>query len=103
VEYIGPPDVHDGRVLSVLEHESTTLVMVELYGGDRAEFAFEGAEVCSKNPDGMVLYALVEFQPRADPRCFAFVNTEDDDPRSLRITARRLRWRRHGSPTWQEL
>ena len=61
VGYVGPPQLHDGRILRFSHWGSVASVLVEGDDGRQFTLEFEGVEqVEADRPEGMVLYALSE-------------------------------------------
>jgi len=92
VGYVGPPQLHDGRILRFSHWGSVASVLVEGDDGRQFTLEFEGVEqVEADRPEGMVLYALSEMTTRSPLRRFVFANWDDEDLRRLELTARGFR------------
>ena len=95
-QYVGPPDLHDGRVASV-SHDTEAgvlVVRVEGAGGAAYDLRFDNVgSVTTKEPVGMMLYALVEVDVgTAHSKRFDFVNWDDDGDGRLSVTAESFSW-----------
>jgi len=78
--YVGNPDFHDGFVREVRQESDQVSVEVEGYSGARYVVRFSRVDsVTVHNPEGMLLYALVEMDADAPLRCFAFANSNEPD------------------------
>lgn len=92
VGYVGPPQLHDGRILRFSHRDGVASVLVE--GDDGRQFTLEFEEVVqveADRPEGMRLYALSEMTARSLLRRYVFANWDDEDPRRLELTARGFR------------
>jgi hypothetical protein len=86
--YVGDPDFHDGRVVSI--GASNDGVRVRIRGASGQMFVAEfgaGRIVRSNKPEGMLLYALSEFRNEPPFRKFVFANWDEDDAAALEIEA----------------
>jgi hypothetical protein len=91
-KYIGPPDLHDGRVLSASEPIHGEL-QVHVVGatGSRYLVSFSGVSLVESNkPVDMLLYGLAEFG-EAEARRFVFVNWDETDTAALAVVALEVR------------
>jgi hypothetical protein len=73
VAYVGDPDLHDGRVVTVRRNGSA--VHVEVRGASRRRYdvSFSGTQtVTSHHPDGMLLYSVSEMRGTPPLRRFVF-------------------------------
>jgi hypothetical protein len=76
--YVGNPDFHDGFVREVRQESDQVSVEVEGYSGARYVVRFSRVDsVTVHNPEGMMLYALVEMDADAPSRCFVFANSNE--------------------------
>jgi hypothetical protein len=99
---VGPPEVHDARVATVLWEADRCLVTVESAEGERLEFTFDGvSRLDAAQPEGMLLYALHEQAAAGPGRRFVFVNWDEAGPQRLELVARAGRWKRAGDRQWQ--
>jgi hypothetical protein len=90
--YVGPPQIHDGTILS-LDTDFPVSVTVRIRGGDAREIVlvFDGVRaVRQRRAVGMVLSGLAELGPACSARRFAFVSRDDDDDATLEIDAERM-------------
>jgi hypothetical protein len=87
-QYIGPPDLHDGRVLSVFEPVHGQLqVRVAGASGSRYLVSFSGVSLVQSNePLDMLLYGLAEFAA-AEAKRFVFVNWDEAGAAALEVVA----------------
>jgi len=99
---VGPPEVHDATVMLVVADADRCLVTLRPVEGTQLQFAFERvSHLISKNPNGMMLYAIHELPAAPPTRHFVFVNWGDDDPRSLEVRAERGSWKHVNEDSWQ--
>ena len=91
-QYIGPPDLHDGRVLSASEPVHGNMqVRVVGASGSRYVLSFSGVSLLqSNNPIGMLLYGLAEFAV-GEAKRFVFVNWDETDTAALEVVALEMR------------
>ena len=90
--YVGPPDLHDGQIIEVVQNGDTVSVLVQAYTGRRFAIEFSGvAEVRAVEPEGMWLYSLTEMTYPPPLRRFVFVNHEDEHASALELLARQFR------------
>jgi hypothetical protein len=88
VAYVGDPDIHDGYVRAVTSSLQKTSVTVEGASGQWFVIEFdEVAWVKSQRPEGMMLYALTEYQGEGTIRRFIFANWDEEDDAFLEIGA----------------
>lgn len=88
IRYVGPSDLHDGRIVQVISNQGTTNVMVKSYEGRQFDLIFSGVtDYQATAPEGMTLYALAEMQHAPPQRKFVFANWDDDDASELTIVA----------------
>ena len=80
IAYIGPPEMHDARILRWERDENRVIVLVCDYDKSLWELEFLNvSEVIAHNAEGMILYALVEMSAVAPARCFVFQNWHEAD------------------------
>jgi len=88
IGYVGPPDFHDGSVLTLERHDGTVRVRVRGCSGKAFVVTFGGVRaVRAKRPEGMMLYALGELRGEPPLRRFVFANWDDDSDASLEVDA----------------
>ncbi|HET9409277.1 MAG TPA: hypothetical protein VFO39_18695 [Candidatus Sulfotelmatobacter sp.] len=97
--YIGDPDFHDGVVVRIRRASGQVDVEVEGYSGTHYLVLFDGVtSVMTRNPEGMVLYALTEMEADGTSRHFVFANSREADQEggesALEIEAREFTVRR---------
>jgi hypothetical protein len=93
---VGPPDFHDGHILSLLQAGDEIRITVQGSSGKHYVVCFEGVRsIESESPEGMMLYALNETHGQSGPLWhYEFVNWYGDEPSDerarsyLRIVAR---------------
>src|SRR5688572_26922970 len=89
VRYVGPPDVHDARVVALEHRGDRARVTIESYEGRQFALEFSGvAGVDTHQPIGMILYALVEVEASPPARRFEFVLADEESEARLAIEAR---------------
>ena len=89
VAYVGPPELHDGQVLTVVQNGDRVSVLVQSGGERRFAVDFEGVtDIRAIQPEGMTLYALVEMTAPSPLRRFVFANWDDEDASALEVIAR---------------
>jgi hypothetical protein len=91
VGYVGDPDFHDGHVVAV--NRDGNMARVRVRGASGREFIvdFHGVQtVHSKQPEGMMIYALSEMRAVSPLRLFVFANWDEDSESFLEIEAERL-------------
>jgi hypothetical protein len=92
IGYLGDPDFHDGHVVTVSHEGDTTCV--RLRGASGREFVVEFCGVRamrSKQPEGMMIYALSEMRAPSPLRLFVFANWDEEDESFLEIEAENFR------------
>src|SRR3712207_4168509 len=92
IAYVGPPELHDGRLLAVERAGDRATVRVR--GADGRELALEFTGVTALSavrPEGILLYGLAELPGEGAARQFFFANWEEWDDAGLEITARDFR------------
>ena len=91
VQYWYNEDVHDGRVLRLVQNADELIVEIETQDGRRVSLQFSEVESVIRNsPEGMLLYSLSEMKSTTPHRNFVFTNSNDDDGARLEIRARDL-------------
>src|SRR5262245_34336061 len=86
--YVGDPDIHDGRILSVQQTGDQARVTIEAITGRRFSLVFRGVESLNAHQaEGMVLYALNETKAAGSLRRFVFSNWDDEDDAYLEMNA----------------
>jgi hypothetical protein len=91
VEYVGPPELHDGHLLHVSRAGDRATVVVRSPHGREIALEFTGVSALSAaRPEGMLLSGLAELRTAspAAGRQFVFANWEEWDDAGLEITAR---------------
>jgi hypothetical protein len=90
LEYVGPPELHDGHVLGIDRAGDHATVRVRAADGREIALEFTGVtDVSAARPEGMLLYGLAELRPGLGTaeRQFIFANWEEWDNAGLEITA----------------
>jgi hypothetical protein len=88
VAYVGPPELHDGRIVRVTSKQDTITVLVTGDTGCLFSLVFYGViHHHAVTPEGMTLYALTEEQDSLPHRKFVFVNWNEEDSSELSIVA----------------
>lgn len=88
IGYVGIADIHDGTVVRVSVEGVTAEVVIKGYSGGEHSLLFDGVDEVEMNePEGMLLYAISEVRARSPLRRFVFLNSHEDDPKSLCIVA----------------
>jgi hypothetical protein len=86
--YIGPADLHDGRITDVQKTGNTVQVSVQTYEKKMILFTFYGVgEIHEEAAVGMLLYGLLESEGEHPFRLFTFSNWDEDDKAMLEISA----------------
>jgi hypothetical protein len=88
IQYVGDPDFHDGRVLTINRQAESLTVRVQ--GGSGRVFVVTFGNVAGARAiraDGMMLYALGEFAARPPFRRFVFANWDDESDSVLEVEA----------------
>lgn len=88
IGYVGDPDFHDGKIVSVEQQDGA--MRVRLRGASRKVFEveFNGVrEVRANRPAGMLLYALTEMSAQQPIRRFVFANWDEDSDARLEVDA----------------
>jgi hypothetical protein len=94
IAYVGIPDMHDGTILRVSLENGKAEVVLEGYSRRMHTVLFDGVDkVVMNEPEGMLLYALVEMSATPSLRSFIFANNDEDDQKSLSILAKDFRIR----------
>jgi hypothetical protein len=97
VGYVGDPDFHDGRIVSVEPNGGDLTVVVQGASGRRLLVSFSDVQsTSSKRPEGMVLYALSEMRGAPPWRRFSFANWDETDDAYLEVVARDFRVEKAG-------
>ena len=92
VTYVGPPELHDGHVVSVERAGDRATVRVRGADGTPIALEFTGVtNVTAVRPEGMLLYGLAELRGPGAGRQFVFANWEEWDDAGLEIAARDFR------------
>jgi hypothetical protein len=92
VTYVGPPELHDGHVVSVERAGDRATVRVRGADGTPIALEFTGVTtVTAVRPEGMLLYGLAELRGPGAGRQFVFANWEEWDNAGLEIAAREFR------------
>src|SRR5688572_15877899 len=69
------PDIHDGAILKVQHTGTTARILVKAYEGQLYAFQFDLVEsIKSFEPEGMMLYSLIEMRAVKPFRRFVFTN-----------------------------
>lgn len=93
VGYVGIADIHDGTVMDIGEGK-TVEVVLEGYSGHEHAILFDGVDQVEMNePEGMLLYSLSEMRTKPPLRKFVFMNSSEDDQRTLTVVALNFRVR----------
>lgn len=88
VSYAGPPELHDGVIVRLEQHDNYSIVLVRDADGVIWECRFLGVtELTAQSEQGMILYALAEYQAVAPWRRFGFINWDDEGDAFLEIVA----------------
>ena len=89
IAYVGPTDIHDSTVISVVRQGDIARVGLRTLDGQSLSPAFHGvATLESQQPEGMFVYALTELtSPRPPLRRFVFANSDEDSAANLEIVA----------------
>jgi hypothetical protein len=92
IGYVHVPDVHDGVILEVRERGDAVRVLVKAYDGRLYALEFHGVRsLRSHQPEGMMLYGLVEMAAAPPSRRFVFAEWEDGGARYLEVTAEEMK------------
>jgi hypothetical protein len=92
ISYVGDADIHDASIESVAHSGELAEVSLKTITGRTLRIVFGGVrDVVSREPVGMVVYALTEM--RCDPpyRKFIFANAAEDDQATLEIEAQNFK------------
>lgn len=92
ISYVGEADIHDSSIESVVHSGEMAEVRLKSITGRTLRIVFSGVrDVVSREPVGMVVYALTEM--RCDPpyRKFIFANAAEDDQATLEIEAQNFK------------
>ena len=88
ISYVHEPDVHDGVILKVRDSGDLVRVLVKAYDGRLYALEFHGVRsLRSHQPEGMMLYALIEMAAAPPSRWFVFAEWEDGGGRYLEVMA----------------
>ena len=88
IGYVHEPDVHDGVILEVRDSNDPIRVLVRAYDSRLYALEFHGVRsLRSHQPEGMVLYALIEMAAAPPSRRFVFAEWEDGGGRYLEVMA----------------
>jgi hypothetical protein len=88
VGYVGSANLHDSHVRSVSHAGSDVEVRLSTQDGREFTVRFSGVRNVSANePEGMMIYALVELSAHPPGRRFVFANWDEEDHRTLEIVA----------------
>jgi hypothetical protein len=91
LNYVGPPDLHDGVVRAVERHGEDATVRVRGAEGREYRLVFRGVTaVRAHRGEGMTLYAVAELRAEGPARRFAFPNWDEADDARLEIDAREM-------------
>jgi len=86
--YVGDPDLHDGSIASVDQCGDNVRVRVRGFSGKFFIVSFTGVRALrASEPEGMMLYALIEYSCQPPTRRFVFANWDDDSKACLEIDA----------------
>ena len=103
IQYVGPPELHCGHVISAVRSGDRATVRVRDADGHQVSLEFGGvADFEAVRPEGMLLHGVAELRP-PDPRHehalrrFIFANEEEWDDAFLEIAAREF-WVRSTEP-----
>lgn len=92
IGYVGPPDLHDSRIIKIEKVQDNLKVHVKSPEGKQFILEFLGVTNHTANqPEGMLLYALSEMHSTKGLRKFVFVNWDDADTADLEIVAAEFR------------
>jgi len=84
------PDIHDGAILKVEHIGATARVLVKAYEGQLYAFQFDLVEsIKSFEPEGMMLYSLIEMRALRPFRRFVFTNWAENESR-LEVVAQQI-------------
>ena len=88
IGYVGDADFHDGHVVTVVREGDTARVRLRGVSGREFVVEFRGVQaVRSKQPEGMMIYALSEMRASPPLRLFVFGNWDEEDTSLLEIEA----------------
>ncbi|MBV9471300.1 MAG: hypothetical protein JO316_25405 [Abitibacteriaceae bacterium] len=93
VGYVGPPELHDGCIISTEQSGSVVTIRVRAYDGQLITLEF--AEVTQFNAvqaEEMTLYGLVELAEKLPARRFLFHNWDEESKARLEIVAQDLQF-----------
>jgi hypothetical protein len=92
IGYVHEPDVHDGVILRVRESGDLVRVLVRAYDGRHYALEFHGARsLRSHEPEGMMLYSLIEMAAAPPLRRFVFAAWEDSGGHYFEVTAESIK------------
>ena len=92
IDYVHEPDVHDGVILKVRNSGDLVYILVRAYDGRHYALEFHGVRsLRSHEPEGMMLYALIEMAAAPPLRRFVFAEWEDGGGRCLEVTAESIK------------
>lgn len=92
---LGPAEIHDAVVETVLRREERLLVGLRPYGTQTEGLAIEFtgvSEVEETDAVGMRLYSLVELRSVGGQRRFEFVNSDEEGRGRLVVSASEMSW-----------
>lgn len=89
IAYVGPANIHDSTVVSVVRQGDSARVALRTLDGQSLSVTFHGvASLESQQSEGMFVYALSELtSPKPSLRRFVFANSDEDSTASLEILA----------------
>ena len=88
VAYVGPYDVHDGRIVRVNRAQDTITVSIRTETGRLFDMVFVGVtDYHAMAAEAMILYAVAEMRGFAPQGKFVFANWDYDDPAELTVVA----------------
>ena len=94
ISYVHEPDVHDGVILKVRDNGELVGILVKAYDGRLYAIEFQGVRsLKSQEPEGMMLYALIEMAAAPPSRRFVFADWEGGGGRYLEVTAEAMKSR----------
>jgi len=87
-EYIGSPEIHDGKIISLIKENDNLVVNIQSYEGKNFVIKFINIkEIKSNNPENMVLYGLVKENFKENLKKYIFSNWDEDGNQFLEIIA----------------
>ncbi len=85
------PDIHDGSILKVQHTGTIARVLVKAYEGQLYAFQFDLVEsIKSFEPEGMMLYSLIEMRAVKPFRRFVFTNWAENSS-TLEVVAQQIK------------